>query len=140
MKSFPGVVAALCLLAACAADHPKPHQQTIVAEAVDAAPETYALGATLTADGAVPKDAVVDAFPRGRDVFLSIDVSGAHVDQAIEVKWIDPSGRVIRKETRNVPVGAHYAAFSAPVSAPGRHRATVVINGRLVSEKNFSVL
>ncbi len=134
-------MAALCVYSfGCAADHPQPRHQTIVADTPDPAPETYAIGSTVTADGSVPKDAALDAFPRGRDVFLSVDVSGAHVDQAIEVKWIDPSGRVIRNEKRDVPVGAHYAAFSAPVSTSGEHRAVVVINGRRVSEQTFRVL
>ena len=134
------LLAASLLVCACSARHAQPHHQTIVADAPDPSPQTYALGATVTADGAVPKDAALDAFPRGRDVFLSIDVRGAHVDQTIEVTWIDPSGRMTRKETRNVPVGAHYAAFAATPSAAGEHRAVVVINGRVVSEQTFRVL
>jgi len=140
------VAAALCaLLLGCAVDHrsPAPQKQTIVADAPDPSPETYALGWAVTVDGAVPKDAAADAFARGREVFLSVDASGAMTDQTIEVQWLDAAGRVVRKEMRHVPIGAAYVAFASGRDATanaGAGRAIVVINGRRVSEKTFRVL
>ena len=140
-----GIAMLVCaLVCGCARHNAEPSRHEAIApDPVDPAPETYALGVTVTADGSVPKDAAVDAFPRGRDVFLSIDVSGAHIEQTIEVKWLDAAGHVVRREIRNVPIGAQYAAFASGgdvTAAPGNHHTIVVINGRVVNEKTFRVL
>lgn len=105
--------------------------------------DPYALGSALAPSGAVPADATIDSFARGQDVFLSIDVSGASTDALIEVKWVNADGAVERAESRHVPEGARYAAFSTGATShwmPGPHRAVVVINGRKVTERTFGVL
>lgn len=146
MRTPIAAAALLALFAGCAVDRGAPATQTkqaAVADAPDPAPDTYALGSTLEASGAVRKDAAGEAFGRGGEVFLSVDVASASTDQTIEVAWLDGAGRVVRKETREVPVGTRYAAFASGrdvTSSAGTRRAVVVINGRRVTEKTFSVL
>ena len=105
--------------------------------------DPYALGTALTPDGAVPRDAVGQTFRRGGEVYLSVNVTGASTEQEIEVRWVDPNGKVIRRDEVEVPVGSDYAPFSSgdtDVWRPGQHRAVVVINGRKVSERAFDVM
>lgn len=142
----PFAAALLVLFAGCAVDtgsSTQYAQATATADAPDRSPETYALGSTLDVSGAVPRDAEAEAFGRGMDVFLSIDMASASTDQTIEVQWLDGAGRVIRRQTRHVPVGTPYAAFASGnnvTAIPGQRRALVVIDGRRVAEKAFRVL
>lgn len=118
------------------------HRQ-VTAEDVDPAKETFALGTSVTPDGVIPADAASESFPRGSEVFLSVDVSSASTDQKIAVEWRDASGRVVRRESREVPKSARYVAFSSGkgiVSSPGAHTAVVIINGRRVMDKPFHIL
>lgn len=105
--------------------------------------DLYALGTALTPAGAVPRDAVGETFPRGGEVYLSVNVAGASSEQEIEVRWVGPDGKVLRRDEVAVPVGSDYAAFSSgdtDVWRVGQHRAVVVINGRKVSERTFDVM
>lgn len=136
--------ASLLLLSACGVDRGSgkaTHQSVVVLE--DASPETYALGTALTSVGAVPASATGETFIRGGEVFLSVDVSRASSDQLVEVKWIDPSGHVLRHDTRRAPQGTSYVPFSSGATSRwprGEHRAVVLIDGRSVSEKAFHVI
>jgi hypothetical protein len=105
--------------------------------------DPYALGTALTPQGAVPENATGETFLRGGEVFLSVDVSSASTDQVVEVKWIDPSGRVLRRDARRAPQGTDHVPFSSGATQrwrPGPHRAVVLIDGRSVSEKTFMVM
>lgn len=119
------------------------NKAVISADASDLSPETFALGTDVTSDGAIPRDAAGVAFRRGGEIFLSVDVTGASTDQKIEVQWVDAEGRVVSRQTKSVPEGARYAVFSSGRTArwtSGEHRAVVVINGRLVSERQFAIM
>ena len=146
MRTQIAATALLALLCGgCAVDRGdgRVHHQQATPDTVEPARETFALGSTITAEGIVPLEAASEAFTRGREVFLSIDVTGSSTDQRIAVEWVDPSGHVIRRESRDVPEGSRYAAFSSGrgvASTPGMHRAVVIINGRKVIEKPFSIL
>lgn len=97
----------------------------------------------VTPAGAVPEEAASESFHRGGEVFLSVDVASASSEQNFDVQWLDARGRVIRKETRKVPEGSRYAAFSSGreiAAMPGRHSAVIIIDGRRVMEKPFSIL
>jgi hypothetical protein len=105
--------------------------------------ETYALGTSLTPRGAVPAQAAGETFLRGGEVYLSVDVSSASTDQVVEVKWIDPEGQVLRRDARRAPQGTAYVPFSSGATTQwprGTHRAVVLIDGRSVSEKTFTVM
>lgn len=105
--------------------------------------ETFALGTAVTPRGAVPQDAAGETFIRGGEVFLSVNVTSASTDQVVEVKWLDPSGEVLRRDERRAPQGTRYVPFSSGRTAewsPGSHRAVVLIDGRRVSEKAFTVM
>jgi len=105
--------------------------------------ETFALGTAVSANGAVPQQATGETFIRGGEVFLSVDVQSASTEQTIEVRWIDPSGRVLHRDARRAPGGARYVPFSSGATAQwpvGPHRAVVLIDGRTVSEKLFAVI
>ena len=118
-------------------------QQSAAIVVEDASPETYALGTALTPRGAVPANATGETFIRGGEVFLSVDVSSASTDQLVEVKWIDPSGHVLHRDAPRAPQGTSYVPFSSGTTSQwprGPHRAVVVIDGRSVSEKAFTVL
>ena len=139
------VVAALAAVVwiGCGDEGVARHANTQRIEAETPAADLYALGTSLTSNGAVPRDAVGEAFPRGSEVYLSVNVAGASTEQEIEVRWVDPHGKVIRKAQREVPKGSDYAAFSSGETGawrPGPHRAVVVINGRKVSERAFDVM
>ena len=106
-------------------------------------PETFALGTEVSASGAVPLQAAGETFIRGGEVFLSVDVRGATSEQTIEVKWLDPSGQVLRHDARRAPQGTHHVPFSSGQTKwwpRGEHRAVVLIDGRTVTEKQFGVI
>jgi len=91
----------------------------------------------------VPEQASAETFIRGGEVYLSVDVRSASTDQTIEVKWIDPQGRVLHRDARHVPQEAQYVPFSSGETSRwprGPHRAVVLIDGRTVSQKTFAVL
>ena len=72
-----------------------------------------------------------------------MDVKGASAAQKIEVRWVDAEGRTVSRQTQSVPAGARYAVFSSGRTAAwirGEHRAVVVINGRVVSERLFAIM
>ena len=105
--------------------------------------DPYALGTKVTARGAIADQAAGDAFLRGGEVFLSVDVSSASSDQLVEVKWVDPSGQVLHHDARRAPQGTRYVPFSSGATARwplGAHRAVVLIDGRSVSERSFTVM
>lgn len=137
---------AVALLIGCSVDHGNTaarNQQNIAATESDPAPETFALGSSLTAGGYVPQQATGDSFSRGGELFVCVDVAGASTDQEIAVEWRDQNGRVIRREARHVAEGARYVAFSSGRTAGwsrGPHRAVITINGRTVSEKTFALI
>lgn len=106
-------------------------------------PETFALGTEVSATGAVPQQAAGETFIRGGEVYLSVDVSGASSEQTIEVKWLDPEGRVLRHDARRAPQGTRHVPFSSGQTRfwpRGEHRAVVLIDGRTVTEKQFGVI
>lgn len=110
---------------------------------VTPSPETFALGTEVSATGAVPQRAAGETFIRGGEVYLSVDVSGASTEQTIEVKWLDPAGRVLRHDARRAPQGTHHVPFSSGRTTfwpLGEHRAVVLIDGRTVTEKQFAVI
>ena len=116
-------------------------QRVVLAEEV--ARDTYALGTEVTTSGAMPQDATAETFLRGGEVYLSVDVSSASTDQVVEVKWLDPAGQILRRDARRAPRGTDYVPFSSGETArwtPGAHRAVVLIDGRGVSEKTFTVM
>jgi hypothetical protein len=116
-------------------------QSVVLAEEVSR--DTYALGTELTPRGAVPADATGDAFLRGGEVFLSVDMSSASTDQLVEVRWVAPSGQVLHRDARRAPQGTAYVPFSSGRTASwprGTHRAVVLIDGRSVNEKLFTVM
>ena len=117
-------------------------RQSVVA-AEEVSRETYTLGTEVTPRGAVPADAAGETFLRGGEVFLSVDMSRASTEQVVEVKWVAPSGEVLRRDARRAPQGTAYVPFSSGKTASwtvGTHRAVVLIDGRSVSEKLFTVM
>lgn len=134
----------LPMLAGCGVDRgsEKAYVQSPVTQDEPAA-ETYALGTAVTPSGAVAAKSTGDNFIRGGEVYLSIDVSGASQAQTVEVRWTDPSGRVLRRDAREAARGTHYIPFSSGRTSnwpPGEHRAVIMIDGRRVSEKAFALL
>jgi hypothetical protein len=138
-------IAALALAASCAGDRggsdvKNTASAMVATETAEPSQETYALGSTVSASGAVPKEASGETFIQGGPVFLSINVDGASIDHQVEVQWVAPNGRALRHEERLVPRSADFVAFTTgstddwPV---GQHRAIVVIDGRKVTEKRF---
>lgn len=139
------LAAFLLLAGGCAADRDADESSNAgvaVAEVGTASPETFALGTEVNAVGAVPENAAGEIFPRGGEVYLSVDASGASSEQKIEVKWLDPHGRVLHHDARRAPQGTRHVPFSSGVTTswpPGEHRAVVLIDGRRVTEKAFAV-
>lgn len=145
MKSGIAFTACLLLLIGCGAEREQSvtSNASVTAVEVQPSPETFALGTEVTATGAIPQQAAGETFIRGLEVFLSVDVSGASTDQTIEVKWVDPHGRVLRKDARRAPQGTEHVPFSSGATARwprGEHRAVIVIDGRTVSQKEFVLL
>ena len=138
-------MALLLLAVGCGVDR---GDGTVTNAAVTAATEepsrdTFALGTAVTANGAIPQQAAGETFIRGGEVYLSVNVESASTDQTIEVKWIDPQGRVLHHDARHVPQDVQYVPFSSGATSrwpTGAHRAVVLIDGRTVSEKQFAVM
>ena len=143
LKPWIAVVAVL-LAAACGVD--RGEQKAAVPSAQThtmPSRETFALGTVLTSGGAVARESMGDSFHRGGEVFLSVDLSGTNLEQAVEVQWVAPDGVVLQKDARSVPAGARYIAFSSGPTAEwpeGDHRAIIAIDGRAVSEKAFRMI
>lgn len=137
-------VAAFLPLIGCGVDRGNGEAvQQSVATTESVSRETFALGTAVTPRGAMPQDAAGDSFIRGGEVFLSVNVSRASTDQLVEVKWLGPSGQVLHREERRAAQGTRYVPFSSGRTAewqPGAHRAVVLIDGRRVSEKAFTVM
>ena len=146
MLRFPVVVGVVVMLsAACVADRGRPGaaSRATAAEPVATAKDTYAIGTTVTPQGAIPREALTEQFPRGGEVYLSINVAGASTSQEITVQWLRPDGKVIREDALEAPEGTAFVAFtSGPTNQwqPGEHKAVVLINGRRVSERNFQLI
>lgn len=148
MRSGIALVACLLCAVGCGVDRErakgaKADLAAAAASAEEPSHETFAIGTAVSADGAVPKDAGAENFVRGGEVYVSVNVQGASTDQTIEVKWLDPSGQVLRRDARRAPHGTHYVPFSSGATSRwprGRHRAVIFIDGRAVSEKPFAVL
>ena len=146
MRLQIAAIAALAVAASCAGDRGvndvKKAQSAMVADTTPASQETYALGSTVNAAGAVPKDASGETFIQGGPVFLSINVDASSIDHEVEVQWVAPNGHPLRQEQRRVPRSADFVAFTTggtgnwPV---GEHRAIVLIDGRKVTEKVFQL-
>ena len=142
IKNVFVVVGIVAALAACGDEEPRRNVNThaLVSEP---ARDLYALGTSVTREGAVPADSTGETFRRGGEVYLSVNVQGASVEQEIEVEWVAANGRVMRRDEVEVPKGSRWAAFSSGESQAwpaGEHRAVVTINGRRVSERPFSLL
>ncbi|HEV7239436.1 MAG TPA: hypothetical protein VGQ36_09360 [Thermoanaerobaculia bacterium] len=146
MKLQIAAAAFLTLLVGCGVDRGsgKALEQSIASTETEVvAAGTFALGTAITLSGAVPQDAEGETFTRGDEVFLSVDLSGVSSDPIVEVKWVDPFGQILRREVRHALKGAHHLPFSSGATARwtrGAHRAVVLIDGRAVSEKMFSLL
>jgi hypothetical protein len=145
LRHWIGVVVVVSVLAGCGGAEEKsaPTPPAVTLEAAEPAPETFALGTQITTTGAVPREASGDTFLRGREIYLSVDVTGASTQQRIAVVWEDANGRVLRRQQREVRPGSRYAPFSSgPTHSwrPGEHRAVVVIDGRRAAEKHFDVM
>jgi hypothetical protein len=143
----PGIaLAALLLLPVGCGVEPKAAKTANAGVAVvseEASPETFALGTTVNAQGAVPAQATGETFLRGGEVYLSVDVRSSSTDHNIEVRWLDPQGRVLHRAERHSAQGTPYVAFSSGRTARwrvGSHRAVILIDGRRVTEKPFSVI
>ena len=142
IKNVFVVVGIVAALAACGDEEPRRNVNThaLVSEP---ARDLYALGTSVTREGAVPADSTGETFRRGGEVYLSVNVQGASVEQEIEVEWVAANGRVMRRDEVEVPKGSRWAAFSSGETQAwpaGEHRAVVTINGRRVSERPFSLL
>ncbi len=146
MKLSIAVVAFLPLMFGCGVDRGsgKVVQQSVAATDTESVShETFALGTTVTSRGAVPEDAAGETFVRGGEVFLSVDLSGVSSDPVVEVRWLDPAGQVLHRDVRRAKQGTEHVPFSSGATAqwtPGQHRALVLIDGRSVSEKRFTVM
>jgi hypothetical protein len=146
LRSGIALVAFLLVAVGCGVDRGsgKTTNAGVAAAGVEtASPETFALGTAVNANGAVPQQASGETFLRGNEVYLSVDVRSASTDQTIEVKWLDPHGRVLHRDARRAPQGTRYVPFSSGTTSrwpPGPHRAVVLIDGRTVSEKPFAVM
>jgi hypothetical protein len=118
-------------------------REAAVTETAIASPGVFALGTSLNDDGVVSRDARSDHFVRGGEVFLSVDVNSASADHAVGVIWHGPGGAVLHRESKQVPKAARYVAFSSGATkhwAPGAYHAAVVIDGRVVSQLEFTIV
>lgn len=142
MKKFLIGAAVLPLVMACRQATPA-HHQVVTTDTTRPAAETYAVGTQVTSEGAIAEDSSGDSFRRGPGLFLAIDVASASIDQKISVDWVDPLGRVMHREARNVGEGTRYADFSSGDTSgwkPGPYRAVITINDRVVNETRFALL
>ena len=104
---------------------------------------TYALGSEVNSDGAIPRGASSEAFRKGHEVYLSVNVVSASTAQKIAVEWVDAAGQVVRRDQRDVPVDRMFVAFSSGSTGTwpsGTGRAVVIIDGRRVTELPFEIV
>lgn len=104
---------------------------------------TYALGSEVMGDGAIPAVAASESFLKGHEVWLSVNVVSATAPQTIAVEWVDASGRVVRRDQRDVPVDRAFVPFSSGSTGgwpSGESRAIVIIDSRRVTELPFEIV
>ena len=141
MKTIAPIALALILTMACAKSEEAKH--VVPAATADPSPEVFALGSAVTQTGAVTAESADDQFQRGPELYVSVNVASSSSEQTIEVEWLDPQGNVVRTDKRRVPESAAYATFSSGPTRgwrSGKHTAVIVIDGRKVSEKQFSMI
>ena len=142
-KSLLVVGVVVCFAVSCVDRGVSVQEHTTQSVAAEPSRDPYALGTSLTPEGAVSKSATGETFRRGGEVFLSINVAGASTEQDIQVEWVGPDGEVLRRAAVAVPQGSSYAAVSSGKTAQwpeGEHRAVIIINGRRVSERPFAMM
>ena len=142
MKRLLSGAAFVSLLMGCGEARPAAYEAAVT-DTTRAIGATYAVGTSVTNDGAIVADSAGDSFRRGPGIFLSIDVTSASTSQTIDVQWIDPIGHVAHHEMRLVREGARYAAFSSGDTStwkPGPYRAVIAINNRTVNETRFALM
>ena len=143
MKRLLTGAAFLPLVMACGVARPANNEVVSTRTATKAAVATYAMGTAFTPDGAIAADSAGDAFRRGPEIYLAIDVASASVEQKIDVAWVDALGRVAHREMRVVPEGTRYARFATGDTSrwmPGPYRAIITINDRKVNETHFGLM
>ena len=141
MRTVTPIALALIMTIACARSERANH--VVPTENADPSPEVFALGSAVTQTGAVTAESADDQFQRGPELYVSVNVSSASTEQTIEVEWLDPQGNVVRTDKRRIPESAAYATFSSGPTRgwrSGKHTAVIVIDGRKVSEKQFSMI
>ena len=141
MRTLVPTALALFLTIACARTEEARH--VVLAENAEPAKEVFALGSAVTQTGAVTAESASDQFPRGHEVYVSVDVTSASTEQTIEVEWRGPEGNIVRVDKRRVPQSSAYATFSSGSTSTwknGKHTAIIVIDGRRVSEKVFEII
>lgn len=142
MKSMMMAMLMVSLLAACRAERGSTVQQQAVIETAAPVSRTFALGSEVDVQGAIPSDAAAESFRRGNEIYLSVNVKSASTAQKIAVEWRDPSGHLVLRDQRDVPVDRTFVPFSSgPTSAwpSGAHHAVVIIDGRRVTELPFEL-
>jgi hypothetical protein len=141
LRTVIAIALSLCLTVACARTEKANH--VVPAEKADPSNEVFALGSAVTQTGAVTAESANEQFPRGQELYVSVDVTSSSTDQTIAVQWLDPQGKVMRVDKRQVPQTSAYATFSSGPTKTwksGKHTAVIVIDGRKVSEKVFSII
>ena len=141
MKRFLTGAALLPLVMACGAARPA-NKAVAATDSTKPAGATYALGTSLTNDGAIAADSAGDSFRRGPEIYLAIDTASASIDQMIEVQWVDAAGRIARRDAHVVPEGTKYARFATGDTTtwqPGAYRAVISINNRFVNQTPFTL-
>jgi hypothetical protein len=144
LRLILAATAAMLMMGGCAVDSggSRARQQAAVEPAAPTS-RTYALGTELTPEGAVAERAAGDSFRRGGEIYLSVNVSSASVDQRVDVEWLEPGGAPVQRAARQVPQSAQFASFHSGPTArwtPGEHRVVVRIDGRKVTELEFTLM
>lgn len=133
----------LPLMSACAVDNGGSRSPQARVEPAAPTQRTYALGTELTPEGAVAMRSTGDTFVRGGAIYLSVDVSSASVEQRVAVEWRTAEGALVARAEKHVPQAARYVAFESGATEAwpvGDHRATVTIDGRKVTELEFTLM
>jgi hypothetical protein len=143
LKRFLTGAALLPLVMACGAARPATKEPVASTDTVRPVVATYAIGTSVTHEGAITADSAGDSFRRGPEIYLAVDVASASTEQTINVQWIDAIGTVAHQETRVIKDAADYADFATGDTTSwkaGPYRAVIRINDRVVNETHFALM
>lgn len=104
--------------------------------------DDFRIGREVDPEGAIPFAEESDEFAPGESVYVSMTVSAAPADATVHVMFEGRARETVAEDAKKVPAEAHHLYFDSGDTMswePGDYRVVVEIDGRTVSELDFTL-